>query len=229
MNIFNTTFEKKLKKKQNEYSLKINFNVDFLNELSYKIFGKNHLIQYGILKKNNLLNNNIKIYFTSFEYLFILVKIDNSSEYFEIIDKKDFSKLLYNNKNIEINIKKKQSFDDLSTNLLTNYINNLKVNCSDSDSDNKNNINFYSDDESNNISDTDNTNDTDDINDTDNTDDSVVSDDNNIKNKNIGNNTNEYIIKDKNFENNTDDNKNNIINDSKDNKEDNKEDNKDNC
>ena len=107
MNIFNTKFEKKIKKKQNEYTLKINFNLDFLDELSYKIFGKNHLIQCGVLKKNNS-PSKIKIYFTSIDSIFILVKIDNSSEYFEIVNKNDFLKLLNNNKNIEINIKKKK-------------------------------------------------------------------------------------------------------------------------
>ena len=86
MNIFNTKFEKKIKKKQNEYTLKINFNLDFLDELSYKIFGKNHLIQCGVLKKNNS-PTKIKIYFTSIDSIFILVKIDNSSEYFEIVNK----------------------------------------------------------------------------------------------------------------------------------------------
>jgi hypothetical protein len=147
MNIFNTKFEKKIKKKQNEYTLKINFNLDFSDELSYKIFGKNHLIQCGILKKNNS-STKIKIYFTTLDSLFILVKIDDTKEYFENVNKNDFLKLL-NNKNIEINIKKKPSFDNLSTNLLTDYINNLKVNCSESESDDTNNINFYSDDEEN--------------------------------------------------------------------------------
>ena len=107
MNIFNTKFEKKIKKKQNEYTLKINFNLNFSDELSYKIFGKNHLIQYGILKKNNS-STKIKIYLTSIDSIFILAKIDNCCEYFEIVNKNDLLKLLNNNKNIEINIKKKK-------------------------------------------------------------------------------------------------------------------------
>ena len=200
MNIFNKKFEKKIKKKQNEFTLKINFNLDFSDELSYKIFGKNHLIQCGILKKNNS-PTKIKIYFTSIDSIFILAKIDNCSEYFEIVSKNDLLKLLNNNKNIEINIKKKPSFDNLSTNLLTDYINNLKVNCSESDSDDTNNINFYSDsddenDSTENDSDSDKNDSDSDKNDSDKND----SDENENENENkIDNNDNKS------------DNENNII------------------
>ena len=113
MNITSKIFNKKIIKEEDNYYLLIYVDFKF-NKLNYKIFGKEEIIIQGCFKKYKK-NKIILIPLELDETLYISINKDNSKEYYEIIDKDNILNLKskYNNKNILINIEKK---NDLSIN-----------------------------------------------------------------------------------------------------------------
>jgi hypothetical protein len=106
--IINYNFNKKIKKIDSIYYLEI-IIPNIINNFYYKIYGSNGFFQNGkFTSYKNINTDNILVFsFNEIQTIFISIKINNKTEYFDFYDmlKKSFN----NNftKNIKIDIKRK--------------------------------------------------------------------------------------------------------------------------
>ena len=138
MSICYKKFDKKILSEDDNYFLELNLNLKF-RELEYKLLGKENIIQMGILKKYKK-NKKIKFLLESLDTVFLVIKVNNTNEFYEIIDKEDLINMkldIKNNKNIEMSIEKKSIVSDMESinNLMNDF--SLKGECNDDD-DNEN-------------------------------------------------------------------------------------------